>query len=268
MRAAWITDPHLDHLTPRHVADFCRDVANATPDIVLLGGDIAVARNVIATLSTLADAWRLPVYFVLGNHDYYGSSIDAVRERVGEFVAGSQACRWLSVGGVVRLTGETALIGHGGWADGRFGDYAGYDLMLNDYRLIDDFRHLDRAERLAKLNALGDEAAAYLKVTLEEAVRESRRVILLTHVPPFAEATWHEGRISSPEFLPHFSCKAAGDALTSVMRDHPDRELVVLCGHTHSSGEARILPNLLVRTGDAVYGQPRVQDVLTLRTYS
>jgi hypothetical protein len=83
-------------------------------------------------------------------------------------------------------------------------------------------------------------------------------------VPPFMQACWHEGRISTPAFLPHFACKAVGEALVSVMRRHPERGLLVLCGHTHSSGEARILPNLLVRTGAAVYGQPRVQDVLTL----
>lgn len=264
MRAAWITDPHLDHLRQHQVDEFCRDVRAATPDVVLLGGDIAVARDVIATLDTLADAVRAPIYFVLGNHDYYGSSIDRVRRHVADFVRGSNRLRWLPTAGVVRLTDETALIGHGGWADGRFGDYAGHDLMLNDYRLIDDFRALDRAERLRKLNALGDEAAAHLRETLGKAVRGSRRVILLTHVPPFMEACWHEGHISTPEFLPHFSCKAVGDALTSVMRKHPDSELLALYGHTHSSGEARILPNLLVRTGAAVYGQPRVQDVLTV----
>jgi hypothetical protein len=36
----------------------------------------------------------------------------------------------------------------------------------------------------------------------------------------------------------------------------------VLCGHTHSSGFARILDNLEVFTGDAQYGEPRLQDVL------
>ncbi|MBT3271097.1 phosphoesterase [Candidatus Poribacteria bacterium] len=264
MRAAWITDPHLEHLRPDHLDAFCRDVSEVGPDVVLLGGDIAVARNVVAMLSTLDDALRRPIYFVLGNHDYYGSSISDVRAKVGAFVSGSRALRWLPAIGVARLTEETALIGHGGWADGRYGDYANHDLMLSDYRLIDDFRTLDHADRLRKLNALGDEAAARLAETLEEALRVSRRVVLLTHVPPFMEACWHEGRISTPEFLPHFSCKAVGDALTSAMRSHPDNELLVLCGHTHSAGEARILPNLLVRTGDAVYGQPRVQDVLTV----
>jgi hypothetical protein len=38
--------------------------------------------------------------------------------------------------------------------------------------------------------------------------------------------------------------------------------MTVLCGHTHSSGEAQILPNLRVLTGGAVYGKPALQRVL------
>ena len=37
---------------------------------------------------------------------------------------------------------------------------------------------------------------------------------------------------------------------------------MVLCGHTHGSGEAPILSNLRVLTGGAVYGKPGVQRVL------
>jgi hypothetical protein len=47
-----------------------------------------------------------------------------------------------------------------------------------------------------------------------------------------------------------------------VMRAHPDRELLVLCGHTHGAGLAEVLPNLRVRTGGAAYGAPVVQRVL------
>jgi hypothetical protein len=38
-------------------------------------------------------------------------------------------------------------------------------------------------------------------------------------------------------------------------------KMMVLCGHTHGSGEARILPNLRVLAGGAVYGKPGVQRV-------
>ena len=40
--------------------------------------------------------------------------------------------------------------------------------------------------------------------------------------------------------------------------------MTVLCGHTHGSGEAQILPNLRVLTGGAVCGKPWVQRVLEI----
>jgi hypothetical protein len=97
---------------------------------------------------------------------------------------------------------------------------------------------------------------------LPEALARQRRVVALTHVPPFREACWHEGRLSNGNWLPHFTCTAAGDAMAVVRRAHPDRELLVLCGHTHGAGEAEVLPNLRVRTGGAVYGAPVVERVL------
>ena len=48
------------------------------------------------------------------------------------------------------------------------------------------------------------------------------------------------------------------------MAAHPECEMTVLCGHTHSPGEAQILPNLRVLTGGAEYGRPALQRVLTV----
>ena len=89
-------------------------------------------------------------------------------------------------------------------------------------------------------------------------------VIVLTHVPPFREACWHRGRVSDDEWLPHFACRAVGEALVEAMAAHPECEMTVLCGHTHSAGEAQVLPNLRVLTGGAEYGRPEVQRVLTV----
>ena len=86
--------------------------------------------------------------------------------------------------------------------------------------------------------------------------------MVLTHVPPFREACWHEGQLSCDNWSPHFTCKATGDVLVDVMTAHPDQTMTVLCGHTHSAGYAQILENLEVFTGDAVYGHPKIQQVL------
>ena len=45
------------------------------------------------------------------------------------------------------------------------------------------------------------------------------------------------------------------------MTSRPDRQMTVLCGHTHGA-EAQVLPNLRVLTGGAEYGEPKVQRVL------
>jgi hypothetical protein len=116
--------------------------------------------------------------------------------------------------------------------------------------------------RLAKLHALGDEAAAHFRAVLPEALARFRHVVVVTHVPPFRESCWYRGRTSDDEWLPHFSCQAVGDALAEAMRDRPDQRMTVLCGHTHGAGEAQVLPNLRVLTGGAVYGEPVVQRVL------
>jgi Icc protein len=89
-------------------------------------------------------------------------------------------------------------------------------------------------------------------------------VIVLTHVPPFRDACWHEGRISEEDGLPHFACRAVGERLVAVARANPERTITVRCGHTHSGGVARILPNLVVYTGAAEYRKPAVQRVFDL----
>src|SRR5712692_6319070 len=109
-----------------------------------------------------------------------------------------------------------------------------------------------------------DEAAKFLETRALEALASCRHVIVLTHAPPFRDACWHEGQISNNDYLPHFACRAVGDRLIQIMREHPDRSMTVFCGHTHSAGFARILPNLSVHTGGAEYDNPAIQRVFEL----
>jgi hypothetical protein len=86
--------------------------------------------------------------------------------------------------------------------------------------------------------------------------------IVATHVPPFREAAWYQGRPLADDYLPFFSCKAAGDVLLNVAGSHPACRIVVLCGHTHGGGEVQVLENLRVVTGPAEYGRPEIQQVI------
>lgn len=264
MRLGWITDVHLNFVPALKRSEFYAQLRDEKLDGLLSGGDVGEAGSVTKYLAAMADELRIPIYFVLGNHDFYRGSIAAVREAVARQAAASGWLHWLPASGVVPLTADTALVGHDSWADGRLGDFFRSEVLLNDYFLIAELRDLTKEGRYAKLNALGDEAAEFLESRLLEALAQYRNVVVLTHVPPFRESCWHEGRISNDDFLPHFACRAVGERLAGVMRSHPDRSLTVLCGHTHSPGFARILDNLVVHTGAAQYGEPALQQVLPL----
>jgi Icc-related predicted phosphoesterase len=228
-------------------------IRGAAPEALLIGGDIGEAHSISHFLDEIEEL-RVPTYFVLGNHDFYRGSISQVRSEAGRRVA-----RYLPVCPPIPLGKDTVLIGHDGWADGRIGNYAGSDVMLNDYFLIRELEGLGKQQRLEKLHALGDEAAAFLERQARAAFQTAKHVIVLTHVPPFQEACWHEGKTSDEDWLPHFTCKAVGARLRAVMEEHPDCRMTVLCGHTHSPGFARILPNLEVYTGESEYGEPAIQ---------
>ena len=262
-RIAWLTDIHLELLAKKDRICFAEKILSEEPDAVLIGGDIAQADNIVPLLKEFDAQLCRPIYFVLGNHDYYGGSIAQVRSRIVALSRSSRNLTWLPDAGVVELAPQTGLLGHDGWADARFGDYNICPVLLNDYFLIEELANLDDDRRQHKLFELGDEAAAYFRDVLPRALREYPQVVLLTHVPPFREAAWYRNKMSDDEHAPHFSSMAAGLALVETMLHYPDAHLTVLCGHTHGGGRLEVQENLLVVTGSARYTEPEVQFVLT-----
>jgi predicted phosphohydrolase len=237
-------------------------VRQARVEAVLLGGDIGEAKDVVRFLAAMDDCWQLPLYFVLGNHDFYFGSIAGVRDEIRELARQRPRLTYLSEARPISLTPRLALVGHDGWADARLGDYERSLVMMNDYRLIAELARFDKQQRWPQLMALGDEAAAHIRRVLPAALERHEQALLLTHVPPLREACWHEGRISDDQWAPHFTCKAMGDAILEVMRDFPSRQLTVLCGHTHGAGETQPLENVHILTGAATYGYPEITNIL------
>lgn len=262
MRLAWLTDIHLDFLNPPQTAAFYSMVRAAAPDAVLISGDIGIASILRPRLLAMAAVVGSPVYFVLGNHDFYESDVETVRDDMRALTRNNDSLFWLPEAGLIPLGIDACLIGHDGWSDGQYGDFMASSVLLQDYFLIESLMDLSQPERLAQLKALGDEAADYLRGLLPQAAR-FRQVVVATHAPPFVEACWHEGRTPALDdaYLPHFTCKAVGDALLQAADTYPAVTFTVLCGHTHGGGTARLRPNLTVITGPAEYGQPVIQQV-------
>jgi predicted phosphohydrolase len=264
MRIVWATDIHLNFLGAAERAAFFSSIRDHQPDAVFVTGDIAEAPSLNFLLADMRRSILVPLYFVLGNHDFYYGAISQVRTRLEAWCQVQPGLIYLSASGLVELTPTTVLIGHDGWGDGRYGNYHLSPVRLSDQELIADFRDLDREAVLHQLHALGDEAAGYLRELFRYALASYRQVVCLTHVPPFKEACWYQGKPGNDDWLPYFACQAVGEVLLNVSRERPDCRITVMCGHTHHAGVVQLGPNLRVLTGSAEYGAPCIQNTFNL----
>jgi len=263
---AWAADIHLDHAGPARSERFIADLAAAAPDAVLLGGDISVGTDVVEDLQRIARAVRRPVHFVMGNHDYWGWSVSGARSVLSRLTGPD--LNWLPAVGCIEVAEGVGLVGVGGWGDARHGNLLASDVVLNDYvhihELEEVFEHgpdtweLEGQHALvALLQQLGEEAAAVLEPALHTAASLYTQVIVLTHVPPFPEAAFRDGRPLDEAWLHGYCCGAVGEAIERVARSRRGTDFTVLCGHTHGEGRVALRDNLVALNGDARYGHPR-----------
>jgi hypothetical protein len=155
-------------------------------------------------------------------------------------------------------------VGEDGWGDASEGDYHGSYVRLNDFQRILDFSQHDQSQWRSKLQQLGRSCADRLWAKLCEIPADATHVLVLTHVPPFREACWYEGRTTDDHWAPFFVCGQVGQAIRQISQSRPDCQFTVLCGHTHHAGMARLEPNLTIHTGSATYGEPDVTGIILM----
>lgn len=266
MRLAWLTDIHLNFIEVDARQKFYQEIINAQCDGVLISGDIAEAINIEAILVEMTEFIKKPIYFVLGNHDYYRGQINEVRKAITVLTESYKNIFWLPAVGLQKLDNDTFLIGQDGWADGRLGDYTNSRVVLNDSRMISDLfqaKIIGKYELLEKMRHLADEDSMRVQTDLEQAISHNpKKIIVLTHVPPFKEACMHQDKIINDDWLPYFSSKSMGDVLTKIAQDNPKINFLILCGHTHSEANYQWNDNLTVEVGKAEYYRPEIQKIV------
>jgi hypothetical protein len=207
-----------------------------------------------------------PVYFVLGNRDFYeGICEDSIQiaynhcmwlqDKTEQFI-------YLSEVDYVQLTKNTLLVG----VDGLGG------LGPNTTSRVMDFFHIQDLSRLSSdlkrfewMRTRAKKETIELERKLIRAATRAKQIIIATHVPPFPGASWHEGKPSYADYLPFFCCPTMGQMLLEVASQQPDIEFHILCGHTHSPAPLyRPLPNLTVETSGAEYLNPKISRILEL----
>ena len=229
MKLIWISDPHFEFLMTSQVRQFLSTLPEQG-DTLLFTGDITNVRNIREQWTQIAEL-NMTTYFVLGNHDYYGGSIDYVQKTIQELTKQFPNLHWIH-GKTIKLNNDIWLVGADGWGDGRAGNGAKSFIRLNDSNLHHaELRGLSSEELFKKLGELGDISTKILKKEFTKIFKSDnspKTILLATHVPPFVESALYENKPSEPEFSPHFVNFGLGQFLLKQANLHPDINFRVL----------------------------------------
>lgn len=271
---AWATDIHLDCVRDDTLIKFGQSLIASNPEAVILSGDISVAPKLVYHLSALERIVQRPIYFVLGNHDYYHSSIEDVRKAMKELSNMSQFLRYLPNSPYVTLSPATALIGHDGWYDALNGNPKNRQFALNDWARIAEFAipslgGQNRDVVIDVARKLAHDGVMHVHNAIKSAVRYHTNIVIVTHVPPFQESHLFEGKVGDANAQPWFTSKMMGDMLLDATKAFPKAKFTVFAGHTHGKYSGKFGDNLTVHVGgwplgQTDYGNPILQEIVEI----
>ncbi len=256
----WFTDTHLDVASPWALLSFLKTLKLEKPAGIFLTGDISNGILTCYHLKMLAKAVTCPIYFVLGNHDIWFGSFDKRLEDIRNVCREYPNLVWVTESDIVGLNEEVAVIGADGWYDAEIGEakYLKYSL---DQVLIDDFRKLPYFD--AKIEAfrhLADKSTKLISEKLEQALElDYKTIYILTHMPPWKEATRDESSLLKDFWLPYNTNIRLGRAIEQIMETRKKRNVIVLSGHTHHPEFIRISRNIHCQVGRAEIGKIKSQ---------
>lgn len=175
------TDVHLNHVDVAHwdrwnqtLRESISSGKNRASGLILTG-DISEADDVVFQLRRIAESISVPIYFVLGNHDFYQGSIARTRAEVIGATRSDGQIRYLTDTSPQQIVSGVYLVGEDGWGDATIGDYQNSPVRLNDLVLIEEFQTSSPALWPAMLQKLGKESADRLRDKLLMIPEDARR---------------------------------------------------------------------------------------------
>lgn len=237
----WLSDTHLNlSIFPLLKRIFLLGLNNHNADGIFLTGDISSGRWLEYDLKFLASYFNKPIYFVLGNHDLHGRFIESVHSDIRRISKEFNNLYWMHDNPIISLKEDVAIIGEDGWYDGEAGE-SKYLKYTSDWFRTLDFYYLDSFDQRIKLwKEMANKSAELVARKLEKALEGHKTVYILTHMPPWPEATGAIGTKTEKFWLPYNTNVAMGKAIEKVMKGRKKKRVIVLAGHCHKSSYVRI----------------------------
>lgn len=261
----WVTDLHLNFIKSNNIKQWIENIDQKyNPESMIITGDISDGLNIIDNLYKLAKNFGKPIYFVLGNHDFYHSSFLDINKKINSLVKNVSNLFWLDKKSFTK--DDFSIVGSTGWYDAKSGN-TNTQIELNDFRLIRELipGSYSRDFLIKSIREISANYNKKLLKTLKEVTKsDSSTIIIATHVAPYVEAAVHEGRSSDSEWAPWFVNTGLGDILDDCALTNSSKRFIVLCGHSHSPGIYHRSDNLIVYTGKSLYRYPDISGTINL----
>ena len=210
-------NPEIQFISDLHIEKWGLIQVEPSASILIVGGDIAPVVNPLyeEQIAYFSAHWE-HVLVVLGNHEYYGSSIEGTEQTCREMFAKYPNVKLLQKDYIE--IGDRIFVGCTLWSDFRRSKqyYKEIRPIMKDFTLIKKFNPPDWQD-------LFDQQSNWLVRTLRYFKSSRKQVIVITHHAPL----YSEG--SHPGYKDHIASRAFGSNMKEVF---PDVD-IWLFGHTH-----------------------------------
>lgn len=260
----WFSDIHLERASSYDKIKFLYSLIKEKPAGIFLTGDISNGIKLCYHLRIIAIIANCPIYFSLGNHDYYFSSLEKTTNKLRRLCQKHKNLIWLNDIKFARLSKKTAVIGVDGWYDV---DKGNPNLLkyTTDWLFVKDFRKLPSiVERMDLWKKIAYDSALNAEIKINEVINAGfKNIYLLTHFPPWQEATKDVGSIFENFWISYNTNLTLGRKIKEVMSKHNNIRLTVLSGHTHEQSIVWIRKNIQCIVNDSNYlGGPQIRNII------
>lgn len=167
--------------------------------------------------------------------------------------------------GHVQLADSVALVGEEGWFDASLGKPELLRYTFEWFLVRDFLRMNGMNDRIEAWRTMARAAATSIEKKLNSAVEDNHTVYVMTHFPPWKEATCAVGTWLQNYSLPYDTNVVMGAAIERVAANYPDKRIIVLAGHTHIPCRIQVKHNLECIVARATYwGRVRPEQTIIL----
>ncbi|GGI89055.1 metallophosphoesterase family protein [Legionella impletisoli] len=241
MRTLWLTDLHVNRLDEEHYTDLFNRIQASEADGIWITGDIGDPPLNWIFLEDLFCKFTKPIYFVLGNHDYYGLKVDEARQKARNLSYAYPNAHYLtSEAGFVFK--EYFITGIGCW-----GNTGNIPLRENtwDSDAIYDLLRLNLEQLKTKVNQLGEQDASILLQKCAAGITKTiKTLVIFTHVPPIEAMQGRNPVRALEENRTVYYSFALSNALKQLLETYPEIDIRVYSGHLHQAQAYQITDRL------------------------